>query len=178
MFKMIKKLPPLGVFAAIIFLLVQVASMLYLPYVTADIVNKGLMMGDIAHIWSQGLLMIVVSFGGLLGALLNTLIFSKISYTLGGELRNDIYRKAMSTRQANEQRTSSTINIWAQRGLVHGDCGRHQPAGYRRLGFQPADSRLARPRIHPHGSQYGVDISWVVWRLAHLPRKYWQTRGK
>ena len=96
MLKMIKRLPPLGVFAAIIFLLVQVASMLYLPYVTADIVNKGLMKGDIVHIWSQGLLMIAVSFGGLLGALLNTLIFSKISYTLGGELRSDIYRKAMS----------------------------------------------------------------------------------
>ncbi len=96
MLKIIKRLSPLAVFAAIAFLLVQVASLLYLPYVTADIVNKGLMTGDIAHIWSKGLLMIVVSIGGLLGALLNTLLFSNISYKLGGELRGDLYRKAMS----------------------------------------------------------------------------------
>ena len=96
MLKIIKRLSPLAVFAAIAFLLVQVASLLYLPYVTADIVNKGLMTGDIAHIWSRGLLMMVVSIGGLLGALLNTLLFSNISYKLGGELRGDLYRKAMS----------------------------------------------------------------------------------
>ena len=96
MLKIIKRLSPLAVFAAIAFLLVQVASLLYLPYVTADIVNKGLMTGDIAHIWSKGLLMIVVSVGGLLGALLNTFLFSNISYKLGGELRGDLYRTAMS----------------------------------------------------------------------------------
>jgi ABC-type multidrug transport system fused ATPase/permease subunit len=96
MIKIFKRLPPVAVLAAIVFLLVQVACMLYLPYVTADIVNKGLMTGNISHIRSKGLLMIVVSVCSLLGALLNTFIFSNISYKLGGELRSDIYRKAMS----------------------------------------------------------------------------------
>ncbi|HBF38436.1 MAG TPA: multidrug ABC transporter ATP-binding protein [Firmicutes bacterium] len=96
MFRIIKRLSPVAVFAAIAFLLVQVTGMLYLPYVTVDIVNKGLMTGDILYIRSKGFLMIGLSVGSLLGALLNTLIFSKISYQLGGELRGDIYRKAMS----------------------------------------------------------------------------------
>lgn len=82
-------------FAAIVFLLVQVVCLLYLPYVTADIVNKGLMTGNISYIWSKGFLMIVLSVAGLVGALLNTFLFSKLSYQLGGELRADLYRKAM-----------------------------------------------------------------------------------
>ncbi|WP_378954293.1 ABC transporter ATP-binding protein [Pelosinus sp. sgz500959] len=96
MLKMIKRLSPVAVSAAIVFLLVQVACLLYLPYVTADIVNKGLMTGDISHIWAKGFLMIALSVCGLVGALLNTLIFSNVSYKLGGQLRGDIYRKAMS----------------------------------------------------------------------------------
>ena len=96
MIKIMKRLSPLGAFAAIVFLMVQVGCMLFLPYVTADIVNKGLMTGDISYIWSKGILMMVLTVCGLLGALLNTLIFSNISYKLGGELRSDIYRKTMS----------------------------------------------------------------------------------
>ncbi|ATW25769.1 ABC transporter ATP-binding protein [Candidatus Formimonas warabiya] len=95
MFKMVKRLSPAAVFAAIVFLLVQVVCLLYLPYVTADIVNKGLMTGNISYIWSKGFLMIVLSVAGLVGALLNTFLFSKLSYQLGGELRADLYRKAM-----------------------------------------------------------------------------------
>ncbi|HWQ41540.1 MAG TPA: ABC transporter ATP-binding protein [Desulfosporosinus sp.] len=96
MLKIIKRLSLSSVIAAISFLLVQIVCALYLPYLTADIVNKGLITGDISYIWSQGYLMIALSVGSLLGALVNTLIFSRVSYKLGGELRSDIYRKVLS----------------------------------------------------------------------------------
>lgn len=96
MFRIIKRLPAAEVAAGIAFLLVQVACGLYLPYVTADMVNKGLMTGDIPYIWSKGLFMIVLSVCGLLGALFNTLFFSRISYKLGSQLRAEIYSKVLS----------------------------------------------------------------------------------
>ena len=96
MLRIVKRLSAGPVTAAIAFLLIQIVGALYLPYVTADIVNKGVITGDTSYIWSKDFLMIVLSVCSLLGALLNTYFFSKISYKLGSELRVDIYRKVLS----------------------------------------------------------------------------------
>ena len=95
MLKIIKRLPAAKTALAILFLFVQIGCALYLPYVTADIVNKGVMTGNTAFIWSKGGLMIGLSVLSLVGALLNTLFFSKISYYLGAELREDVYGKVL-----------------------------------------------------------------------------------
>ena len=95
MFKIFKRLPPIYTAAAILFLFVQIASILYLPYITRDIVNYGIMKGDLSYVWSKGLFMLLISVGGVVGALFNTLIFSYLSYKLGGQLRSEIYSKAM-----------------------------------------------------------------------------------
>ncbi|WP_378953037.1 ABC transporter ATP-binding protein [Pelosinus sp. sgz500959] len=96
MFTIIKKLSPTLVIAAIACLLVQIGGSLYLPYVTADIINKGVMTGNVSYIWSKGISMMALSFCSLLGALGNVLIFSQVSYKLGGELRSAMYRKVLS----------------------------------------------------------------------------------
>jgi ABC-type multidrug transport system fused ATPase/permease subunit len=93
--KIIKRLPVAKTALALIFLFVQIGCTLYLPYITADIVNKNVMTGDIASIWPKGGLMIGLSVLSLVGALLNTLFFSKISYYLGAELRADVYGKVL-----------------------------------------------------------------------------------
>ncbi len=95
MLKIIKRLPPAQTLAAIAFLLVQIGCSLYQPYVTAHIINNGVVKGDTAYIWSQGTLMIGLSVLSLFGAIFNTLLFSRISYKLGEELRSDVYRKAL-----------------------------------------------------------------------------------
>ncbi|OAA84833.1 ABC transporter transmembrane domain-containing protein [Clostridium ljungdahlii] len=96
MLKIIRRLPAAKTALAILFLFVQIGCALYLPYVTTDIVNKGVMSGDTAFIWSKGgLIMIGLSILSLVGALLNTLFFSKISYYLGAELRTDVYGKVL-----------------------------------------------------------------------------------
>lgn len=111
MFKIFKRLPPLQTAGAILFLFVQIASTLYLPYITADIVSRGIMSGDVSYVWSKGFLMLGVSVCGLLGAIMNTLIFSRLSYRLGGQLRSEIYRKVMrfSKHEFDQFGTSSMI---------------------------------------------------------------------
>lgn len=95
MFKIIKRLPPGPTLAAIVFLLIQIGCSLYQPYVTARIINNGVLKGDTAYIWSQGALMIGLAVLGLFGAIFNTLLFSRISHKLGQELRSAVYRQAL-----------------------------------------------------------------------------------
>ncbi len=96
MFKIVKRLPVAQSIIAIGFLIVQIVCALYLPRVTADIVDIGVRTSNISYIWSKGHLMIGLSVFSLIGALCNTFLFSQISYKLGGELRADIYRKVLS----------------------------------------------------------------------------------
>lgn len=95
MVEIFRRLPKGKTLLAILFLFGQIATILYLPYVTADIVSKGIILGDVDYVWQRGFLMLLISLLGLLGALFNTLLFSQISYKLGGELRSEIYNKAI-----------------------------------------------------------------------------------
>jgi ATP-binding cassette subfamily B protein len=111
MLKIVKRLPPAQCLIAIAFLLIQIVTTLYLPYVTADIVDNGVRAADIPYIWSKGNLMFLLSAFGLVGALCNTFLFSRISYRLGGAVRSDIYRKVLSFSKHEFDRigTSSLI---------------------------------------------------------------------
>jgi ATP-binding cassette subfamily B protein len=111
MLKIIKRLPLGSCLIAIGFLVVQIITSLWLPLVTADIVNVGIRTGDTGYIWSKGYEMIALSVVSLIGAIFNTLLFSRISYKLGGELRGDIYRKALkfSKHEFDKIGTSSLI---------------------------------------------------------------------
>ena len=111
MFKIVKRLPVTQSIIAIGFLIVQIICALYLPRVTADIVDIGVRTSNISYIWSKGYQMIGLSVFSLLGALCNTFLFSQISYKLGGELRADIYRKVLgfSKNEFDKVGTSSLI---------------------------------------------------------------------
>jgi ATP-binding cassette subfamily B protein len=111
MLKVIKKLPIALSLVAIAFLIVQIVCSLWLPLVTADIVNVGIMTSDTAIIWSKGYLMIALSVAAMIGAICNTYLFSKISYELGGQLRADLYRKVLrfSKHEFDKFGTSSLI---------------------------------------------------------------------
>ena len=109
--EMIKRLSPLPVIAAIAFLLIQVICDLYIPTLTADMVNNGIVEGDTSYIWQIGVIMILISLGGFAAALLNTNISARISYKLGCGLRKDIFRKAsqFSNDEFDKIGTSSLI---------------------------------------------------------------------
>lgn len=100
MLSQIKRLPVFQTLIAIVFLLIQSSTGLYLPYLTATIINQGIAKGNTQVIWVQGGLMIGVAIIGLVGSTLNSWLFTKIAYELGGDIRSDLYRKILSFSKA------------------------------------------------------------------------------
>jgi ABC-type multidrug transport system fused ATPase/permease subunit len=111
MFKILKQLPPLPTGLAIAFLLVQTGCALYLPYLTAGIVDKGIIAGDIGYIWRQGGLMLAFTVFSLAGALLNMYIAGNIAFGLGQQLRDKIFSKVLCFSQAEYDRFGTSALI-------------------------------------------------------------------
>lgn len=94
--KMLKRLPPVQTALAILFLLVQTGASLYLPYLTAGIVNQGIAAGNLPYIWQQGGIMLLFSALSLGGALLNMYLSGKIAYGIGKSLRDEVFGKVLA----------------------------------------------------------------------------------
>lgn len=96
---------------AIFFLLIQVSCDLYLPTVTADLVNRGIVQKDMGVIWNEGIKMIIVAAIGLVAAGLNVYFAATQSMKVGEKLRSQIYHKALrfSNREMDEFGDSSLI---------------------------------------------------------------------
>lgn len=96
---------------AVLFLLIQVSCDLYLPTVTADLVNRGIVQKDMDVIWSKGIKMLIVAAIGLLAAGLNVYFAATQSVRVGEKLRGQIYHKVLrfSNREMDEFGDSSLI---------------------------------------------------------------------
>ena len=81
---------------AVICLCIQVASDLYLPTVTSDLINKGVLQQDFNYIWHQGSIMLLVAFIGLLGSAVNVYFASTQSMKVGQKLRQDIFKHVLT----------------------------------------------------------------------------------
>lgn len=129
MLKIMKHLSAGMVIAGIAFLFIQVIGMLYLPYITADIISNGVVAGNASYIWSKSLIMIGMSALYFAGAISSTCLFSKISYKLGRDLRADIYRKGLSFSKYEFDKigtssliTRSTNDVTGVQTLVEMSC--------------------------------------------------------
>lgn len=69
---------------------------MYLPYMTADMVNNGVTKGDIGFIWKQGGLMIGLTLIGLVGQVLNPYVSSRIAFNFAAEICREVYGKVLS----------------------------------------------------------------------------------
>ena len=96
---------------AVFFLLIQVSCDLYLPTVTADLVNRGIVQKDMGVIWNEGIKMIIVAAIGLVVAGLNVYFAATQSMKVGEKLRSQIYHKVLrfSNREMDEFGDSSLI---------------------------------------------------------------------
>lgn len=96
---------------AIFFLLIQVSCDLYLPTVTADLVNRGIVQKDMGVLWNEGIKMIIVAAIGLVAAGLNVYFAATQSMKVGEKLRSQIYHKVLrfSNREMDEFGDSSLI---------------------------------------------------------------------
>ena len=57
MIKLVKRVSVVSAIMAVLFMVVQVASELYLPNLTANMINNGVATGDIPYIWRTGIFM-------------------------------------------------------------------------------------------------------------------------
>lgn len=96
---------------AVFFLLIQVSCDLYLPTVTADLVNRGIVQKDMGVIWNEGIKMLIVATIGLVAAGLNVYFAATQSMKVGEKLRSQIYHKVLrfSNREMDEFGDSSLI---------------------------------------------------------------------
>ncbi|MRI07352.1 ABC transporter ATP-binding protein [Limosilactobacillus reuteri] len=96
---------------AVFFLLIQVSCDLYLPTVTADLVNWGIVQKDMGVIWNEGIKMLIVAAIGLVAAGLNVYFAATQSMKVGEKLRSQIYHKVLrfSNREMDEFGDSSLI---------------------------------------------------------------------
>lgn len=96
---------------AVIFLLIQVACDLYLPTITSDLVDKGIMQQNMHFIWREGGLMLLVAAIGLIAAGGNVYFAATQSMQVGEKLRRQIFSKVLrfSSKEVNAFGDSSLI---------------------------------------------------------------------
>jgi ATP-binding cassette subfamily B multidrug efflux pump len=71
--------------------LLQTISTLYLPNLMANIVDDGIVKNDPGYIWTTGSLMLLVSLGGIVCALVGIFFASRVATSFGKEVRASIF---------------------------------------------------------------------------------------
>lgn len=96
---------------AVLFLLIQVACDLYLPTITSDLVNNGIVKRDLPYVWHEGGMMLLVAGIGVVAAAGNVYFAATQSMQVGEKLRNQIFHHVMkfSSRDMSKFGDSSLI---------------------------------------------------------------------
>ncbi len=95
----------------VILVFLEVLTELKLPDLMSEIVDQGIVRGDIGFIWKTGGLMLLVAFGGLLCAILGNYLGAKASTGFGRDLRNALFShvEEFSLEEFNKFGTASLI---------------------------------------------------------------------
>jgi ATP-binding cassette subfamily B protein len=75
----------------VLFAAAQALSNLYLPNLFADIVNNGIVKGDTGYIWRFGGLMLLVTLGGTIAAVVGIFFSSKVATGFGKIVRGKLF---------------------------------------------------------------------------------------
>jgi ATP-binding cassette subfamily B protein len=84
------------ILGAVALIYLQVRANLELPTIMSRIVNNGIIPGDINYIWQQGMIMLLVSFGGILAAISANFLSSHVSMGLGRDIRSKFFKHVES----------------------------------------------------------------------------------
>lgn len=111
MFRLFKQLNMKNVALAIFLSVCRVGGMVALPTLTANIIDYGVMNGDMEYVFQQGFLMMAISIIGIIFGLISFYFSAKESQGLGEKLRNQAFRKILSfsSEDLDEFGTSSLI---------------------------------------------------------------------
>ncbi|WP_454855340.1 ABC transporter ATP-binding protein [Promicromonospora soli] len=90
-----------AVVAVLVLQLVQTLAALYLPSLNADIIDDGVVVGDIGHIWRTGGWMLVVSLGQVVASVVAVYFGAQVATAFGRDLRRDLFQ-TVQTYSARE----------------------------------------------------------------------------
>ncbi|GGI45705.1 ATP-binding cassette subfamily B protein [Agromyces flavus] len=95
----------------LLFQVASVAATLALPQLNADIIDDGVAKGDTAYIWSTGMVMLTISLGQIVAAIIATYFAAKVAMRAGRDIRNDVFDKvsAFSEREVSRFGPGSLI---------------------------------------------------------------------
>jgi ATP-binding cassette subfamily B protein len=79
--------------AVLVFQFASAMGMLWLPRLNANIIDRGVAVGDTAYIWRTGGIMLAASFAQIIAAVIATYCAAKASMAVGRDLRNDVYHR-------------------------------------------------------------------------------------
>lgn len=96
---------------AVLFLFGQTVCDLYLPTITANLVNNGILQHDFPYIIEIGCRMLIVAGMGLIAATINVFLASRQSMRIGAMLRSKLYAKVLNFagQEMNHFGTSTLI---------------------------------------------------------------------
>lgn len=95
----------------VVLLLIQSIANLYLPNLTADIINYGVSKGDLGYIWRTGGIMLALAVVVGVLAIVAVYFSSRVSMGLGRDVRRDVFVRVQgfSAREMNRFGTPSLI---------------------------------------------------------------------
>ncbi len=98
MLKLFRHLKPYAGLVALLalFLFGQSMAELYLPTLMSDVVNEGMMTGNIGNIWYYGARMLVVAAGSGLASIVAAFLSARAAVGLGRDLRNRVFERVES----------------------------------------------------------------------------------
>ena len=97
--------PSAGLLALLtILIVVQAAGNLYLPNLYADLINEGVVAGDIGYIWRVGGTMIALVFAIAAISIVAVYLSSRVSMEVGAALRAAVYRQVQAFSSSEMKR--------------------------------------------------------------------------
>lgn len=93
-FKFLKPYKLLFIFT-VLFIIFDVIGALYIPTITANMINSGVGNKDINYIIQEGILMLIVTFISGAGALLGSYLCSRLASNMGRDMRDALYKKSL-----------------------------------------------------------------------------------
>ncbi|MFE4724481.1 ABC transporter ATP-binding protein [Microbacterium sp. NPDC056736] len=85
----------------LVFQFASALASLYLPSLNADIIDNGVSRGDTDYIWRTGMVMLTISLGQIVAAIIATYFAARAAMKLGRDMRDDIFERvsAFSERE-------------------------------------------------------------------------------
>jgi ATP-binding cassette subfamily B protein len=113
MIKLFKNLKPytLTIIVVMVFVFLQSLSEIYLPTLMSDIVDTGVINGDVAYIIRIGGWMILIAVIGMISAIFGSYWAAKVATGFGRDLRSKVFTKveSFSLEEFDEKGTASLI---------------------------------------------------------------------